>query len=159
MVVGEVGLLGGIFVDGKAGVVGCKLMFSSSQVVYVSDMGLAFEVLTRAVDLGPRLLRVGTGIDVNKVGSRHVGCWSYGCFGHPEQGLSEYMYSHSRTQLTNGQMASWLEMAEARDAGQSEEQRADGGKEGMYVMQACVMQAWRGHEASRKKLRRPCCDL
>ena len=95
MVVGEVGLLGGILVDGKAGVVGCELMLSSTQVVYVSDMGFAFEVLTRTVDLGTRLLRVGTGIDVNKVVSRHVGCWSYGCFGHPEQELSGYMYSRN----------------------------------------------------------------
>ena len=89
-VVGEQLLLGRIVVDCKAGVVGCKLMFSSSQVVYVSDMGLAFEVLTRAVDLGPRLLRVGTGIDVDEAGCRHVECMSWSCFGHPKRGLSGY---------------------------------------------------------------------
>ena len=37
------------------------------------------------------------------------------------------MYSGCRSQLTNGQMASWLEVDDARDASQSEEQRADGG--------------------------------
>ena len=101
MVVGENGLFGGKFVDGKTGVVGCELMFSSTQVVYVADMGLAFEVLTRTVDLGPGLFCVGSGIDMNKAGSRHVDCLTWSCFGHPEQGLSGYMYSGSRTQLTN----------------------------------------------------------
>ena len=37
------------------------------------------------------------------------------------------MYSGCRSQLTNGQMASCLEVDDARDASQSEEQRADGG--------------------------------
>jgi len=71
-VVCERPLLGGILVDSEPRVVGVVFMFSAAQVVDLTRMALAFEVLARSVHLGPWLSCIGVGVDVDEVGCRHI---------------------------------------------------------------------------------------